>query len=27
MMKSQSGGYAFRHDWFQEYFQINGKKI
>jgi len=25
-IKSQSGGYVFRHDLFQEYFQKNGKK-
>jgi hypothetical protein len=25
-IKSQSDGYAFRHDWFQEYFQYMKKK-
>ncbi len=25
-LKPQSGGYAFRHDWFQEYFIKNFKK-
>ncbi|MBE9562354.1 MAG: hypothetical protein IMF12_05780 [Proteobacteria bacterium] len=24
-LKPQSGGYAFRHDWFQEYFRTNVK--